>query len=320
MADAWAFLQRGYPNANCVLLHGPRPVLVDTGHPGDVDSLLVWLAAQGVQPAQLSLVVNTHFHSDHVGGNPVFQALGVPIAASRLEAGLVNRRDPRACDGVWLSQTVHPYRVDRSLDPGETIDTGLLTWRVIPTPPHAPGHISLHAEAAGLLVVGDLFHANDVGWIPPPSRYPDAIGAAEASLESVRALAPRAALSGHGGPIDDPVAAATTALRRVRAWRADPAQAAWHACKRNLAHKLILAGSMSPAEAAAELLDHAWFPTFAADWLGGEAEALVPQMLAALQKAGAVLRDGRLFPTAPIATLKPGWDAGAAYPPDWPPL
>ncbi len=317
---AWALLRRGYPNANCVLLRGPRPVLVDTGHPGDVDGLLDWLAAEGVPPASLSLVVNTHFHSDHVGGNPALRALGVPVAGSRLEGELVNRRDPRACDGVWLGQTVHPYRVDRFLDVGEVIGTGLLAWRVIATPPHSPGHISLFSDAAGLLVVGDLFHGNDVGWIPPPSRYPDAIGAAEASLERVIALAPRAALSGHSPPIADPVAAASTALRRVRSWRDAPAEAAWHACKRNLAHKLILAGGMTLAEAAAELRDGAWFPTFAADWLGGEVEELIPVMLAALQKAGAVLRDGRLMPTAPVATLKPGWENGACLPPDWPPV
>ena len=84
-----SFFARPYPSANVVLLHGSRPVLVDTGFGADVPALLHWLQTQDVTPAALALVVNTHFHCDHSGGNHALQAMhGVFIAAQAAEAAL----------------------------------------------------------------------------------------------------------------------------------------------------------------------------------------------------------------------------------------
>ena len=48
-----SFFQRPYPSANAVLLHGPAPVLVDTGFGADIDGLLDWLRAEGIAPERL---------------------------------------------------------------------------------------------------------------------------------------------------------------------------------------------------------------------------------------------------------------------------
>ena len=74
MSEAFAglgisFFRRDYPSANTALLHGPCPVLVDTGFGSDAPELVARLRACGVGPEALALIVNTHFHSDHVGGN-----------------------------------------------------------------------------------------------------------------------------------------------------------------------------------------------------------------------------------------------------------
>ena len=119
------FFERPYPSANSILLKGVRPVLVDSGFGSDTDELLSWLLAQGVSPEKLSLVVNTHHHSDHVGGNYRLQNdYGIPIAASYTEAKNINRRDPEACGARWLAQAVEPYTVNRFLHEGDVIGTG----------------------------------------------------------------------------------------------------------------------------------------------------------------------------------------------------
>ena len=63
------FFQRAYPSANSLLLTGHRPVLVDTGFGADVPELLEWLQAQGTPGDSVSVIVNTHSHCDHAGGN-----------------------------------------------------------------------------------------------------------------------------------------------------------------------------------------------------------------------------------------------------------
>jgi glyoxylase-like metal-dependent hydrolase (beta-lactamase superfamily II) len=51
-----------------VVIAGDKPVLVDAGYGSDLARTEGLLAERGIGPADLSLVVNTHHHSDHVGG------------------------------------------------------------------------------------------------------------------------------------------------------------------------------------------------------------------------------------------------------------
>src|SRR3954466_9619358 len=63
------FFQRPFPSANMALLHGPRPVLFDTGFGSDADETESLLRQAGTPPDHLALIVNSHYHCDHVGGN-----------------------------------------------------------------------------------------------------------------------------------------------------------------------------------------------------------------------------------------------------------
>jgi len=87
---------------------------------------------------------NPHYHSDHVGGNFHFQKnYDVKIAAHKWEADLINFGDPEACSAEWLDQPVEPYRVDRKLSDNDEIDTGSRIIKILNTPGHTLGHISL---------------------------------------------------------------------------------------------------------------------------------------------------------------------------------
>ena len=86
----------------------------------DVHDCAININKVGVSPKELHLVVNTHYHSDHVGGNFYFQEnYGVKIAAHKWEAELINSCDPEACSAEWLDLPVEPYRVDRKLSDNE---------------------------------------------------------------------------------------------------------------------------------------------------------------------------------------------------------
>ena len=83
--------QRPFPDANLLLLPGRQPALVDSGFVGHAEETAAWVRAHTVD---LALVVNTHWHSDHVGGNALLQAGGAGIAASTKDADAVAGRDP----------------------------------------------------------------------------------------------------------------------------------------------------------------------------------------------------------------------------------
>ncbi len=315
-----SFFQRPYPSANVVLLHGSRPVLVDTGFGADVPALLCWLQTQSVAPAALSLVVNTHFHSDHSGGNHVLQALhGAFIAAQAEEAALVNNRDPDACRAEWLRQPVEPYQVNRRLHDGDMVSAGRWVWQVVTTSGHTAGHISLHSAEHGILVLGDALHDADIGWLNPCREGQDSLGRAAESIERLARLPARIGYSGHGPAITDLPAAFDRARRRLRSWREKPEQAAWHACKRIFSHNLMLTGGLEESAIPDVLLDAPWFRSHAALAFGMTPEAFVPLLISEmLRSKAAQWRDGRLVATAPHQVPRAGWPRAPTAPAAWP--
>ena len=103
----------------------------------DVDKLLQLCTDMGLKVA---LVLNTHSHSDHVGGNEaVSQRTGAKVAAH-------------------ASSPVHK---DIPVKDGDTINVGNVSVRVIHTPGHCPDHICLLFD--GKLLTGDMLFVGECG-------------------------------------------------------------------------------------------------------------------------------------------------------------
>jgi hydroxyacylglutathione hydrolase len=314
------FVERPFPSANMVVIAGSKPVLVDSGYGSDLTRTEGLLAEQGIDAAGLSLVVNTHYHSDHVGGNARLQgSYGVPVAAHRWEAEVVNRRDPEACSAEWLDQPVEPYRVDLSLSEGDEIDAGDVRLRVLHTPGHTLGHISLWEPKERVLIVGDAAHADDVGWINPYREGTGAIERAAESVERLRSLGAVWACSGHGSPAEDPAAVLSAVGERYRRWSDKPESAAWHACKRIAAYALIIRGGLSEAEATSYFASRRWAREFARSAFSAEPEEFAEDLLAELLRSGAAQwRDGRLLAQVPHHEPADEGPLRAPWPRQWP--
>ena len=313
-----AFFQRPFPSANAILLRGERPVLVDGGFGSDLDALVAWLHAQGTPPEHLSLVVNTHFDCDHAGANHVLaETYGLPIATHRLEAAMVNARDPDACRARYLHQPVEPYRVAWALEEGDVVETGATAWRVIATPGHTEGHVSLYAPDHGLLITGDAVHSDDLGWID--ATRPDMLEAAEMTTHRLGELRPGLAWSGHGSATADPSTTLVVARQRLQAWRRHPERMAWHGAKRVFAYALMVESGMDEAAIAGYLLASPWFTTYAATVFRIPALDFVAALLAEMLRSGAARwQAGRLVAGVAFNPTPPGWVRAATEPAQWP--
>jgi glyoxylase-like metal-dependent hydrolase (beta-lactamase superfamily II) len=271
-------------------------------------------------PERLELVVNTHFHCDHVGGNFALQkGYQLPIAAHRIEAQLINRRDPAACDAAWLDQPVEPYHVDRALSEGDEIDAGEIVLEVLHTPGHSPGHLSLYVPDSRVLICGDAVHADDVAWLRPPRENESALEQSMASVERLNGLAVDWACSGHGAALEEPHVAFDAALRRYEGWLEDPKRLGWHACKRIFTYALMLHGGLADNEITGHLLERAWFRDYAESVFELEPEDFVQPLLAEMVRSRAARwRDGRLVSTMSHQSPAPNWLASVPSPMAWP--
>ena len=306
---------RPFPDANLLLLPGPRPALVDTGFVGHAEQTRDWAEAHA--GGRIATVVNTHWHADHVGGNAALQATGAEIAASGPDAEAVRRRDPGCCMAEYLDQPVSPYTVDRALADDEAVWLGETQWQVVRTPGHTRGHLSLWQPDERLLVVGDSLSDYDVGWVATALDGPDAAAIAKASLERLDALDPRVILPAHGPLPDDPAAALANAHRRAQRLVDDPQGAVWYAARRIFGYALMIRDGMALDDVHGYLLARAWL-TDAADQLDRPADEVADELVATMRRSGAVTESGgRLYAAAEHARVGPG-ALGQPWPRDWP--
>ncbi|MCG8351933.1 MAG: MBL fold metallo-hydrolase [Chloroflexales bacterium] len=316
------FFQRTFPSANMILVQGSSPVLIDTGFGSDLAATEQLLAEAGTPPERLSLIVNTHYHSDHVGGNSGLQRkYGLAIATHWWDADLINRRDRDACAAEWLDQPIEPYQVDRPLADGDEIDAGGVSLQVIHAPGHTTGQICLYAPTERVLICGDTVHGDDVAWLNLFREGEDALKQAIQSIEQLAALPIQLAFSGHGPAISDPPRAFDTALRRYRKWQEEPEKIAWHACKRIFTYHLMLKNGMLDGEIAPYLQGCGWFNDYSRAVFQVEPADFVQPLLAELLRSrAAAWQGGRLVPLGAYNPPPSGWPAGPAHPQHWPRL
>jgi len=164
--------------SNCYLLLGERPVLVDTGAPGDLKRLLAGLKANGVEPKDLALIILTHGHSDHAGcAAELRRRSGALIALHAGDAPLVRAgRNGVIAVQDMLGRVLRPF-VDEefeAFEPDLVFKEGIalepygLRARVLPTPGHTAGSVSI-VLANGEALIGDVLRGSLV-W---PNRARD---------------------------------------------------------------------------------------------------------------------------------------------------
>jgi glyoxylase-like metal-dependent hydrolase (beta-lactamase superfamily II) len=207
----------GRHSINAYLLLGRRPILVDAGIPGTGRKIVDGIAAHGVDPADLALIVLTHAHIDHFGAAAqVSRLTGAPIAAHRadLEPYRAGRaREPYLPTGPFgallrrmpaLHATVQPVEPAIVLDGPQRLDDLGVAARIVPTPGHTAGSVSVLTDD-GDLIAGDLIASSFMGSItgrPANPPFHDDPIANLASLRAMLDLEPIALHVGHGGRLD----------------------------------------------------------------------------------------------------------------------
>jgi glyoxylase-like metal-dependent hydrolase (beta-lactamase superfamily II) len=227
LPDAIQVIERGWLSSNNILLYvGESATLVDAGYVGHAPQTveLVKSALAARRPTtRLDLLVNTHSHSDHIGGNASLQAaFGCKIA---IPAGIERMVAEWDTDALLLDaarQRGDRFAHDSVIEADSEFEMGGLAWRALAAPGHDMEALIYYCAEKRLLISGDALWQDGFGIIfGEVMGRKDALPATRNTLEMIGRLDVDIVIPGHGAPFDDFDGAMARAMRRLESFEAD---------------------------------------------------------------------------------------------------
>ena len=247
-------IERGWLNCNQVMLSSPTEnVLIDSGYGRHATETLrhVESTLTGARK-RLDRLINTHCHSDHMGGNAALKAhFGCRITIPIDEVKHVRPWTAQSCWSEMTDQYAEPFDFDDTISPGESFEAGGLTWQAYAAPGHDMDALMFHSVEAGVLITGDaLWHIKHGGmgfvWpnVDAETGCNTFIGAALQTMDQIEKLNPRIVIPGHGAPFDEVQMSIDGLRSRLNAFTERPEKNARHVVKVMLVFALLDKGHM----------------------------------------------------------------------------
>lgn len=202
--------------ANAYLIEGQNGLaLVDAGGQGALKGLEARLRSSRFRLMDISHILVTHGHFDHVGGLAEVQAAtGAAVWAHRLDAPVIRgeapvvRPDPRTLKRFdrWAGRLIKgpqpPAPAHRELEAGDVLSDLHANLEVIHLPGHSAGQVGFWFPRVRLLLGGDvLTHFVPRRLTLPLASYTADMAEAERSVHKVARLGVATLGLGHGAPL-----------------------------------------------------------------------------------------------------------------------
>ena len=286
--------ERGWLSSNNILIVGPdQTVLIDSGYCTH-SSQTVALVRSVLGDRPLDLLLNTHLHSDHCGGNAELQksypGLRTDIPPGNAEE--VASWNEEALTYAATGQQCPRFSYQGLLTPGAVVSLGGSEWHVHGAGGHDPHSVLLFNPQFGVLVSADALWEHGFGVVFPELEGVSAFEEVGTTLDLIEALQPRLIIPGHGRPFADLQRSLKTARERLNYFIKQPAKHQQYAAKVLLKFKLLELQTCSMGE----LVN--WVKT--TPYLGRLREEQYPQLtnsemveslIAELTRSGAAIRE-----------------------------
>jgi glyoxylase-like metal-dependent hydrolase (beta-lactamase superfamily II) len=297
-------LERGWLSSNNIIcFDGEQATLIDSGYVGHAPQtleLIKSVQAGRRQTSKLARLINTHSHSDHIGGNAtVKNAFGCDILIPAGIERMVTEWDAEALLLEPACQRADRFAHDGVITDHSEIEMGGLSWQALPAPGHDMAALVYYCAEQRLLISGDALWQDGFGIIfGELMGKDDALPATRATLEMIGRLAIDVVIPGHGAPFTDIDAAMTRAFQRLAAFEADGTRMGRNAVRACFTFNLLDLTRLAEDDLSAYLQKVPFFATVNQRVLKLSDDDFASWLLGDLLRARAVeVRDGWILPT-----------------------
>lgn len=291
-------LERGWLSSNNILVdNGGACALIDSGYVAHAAQTLA-LLQHALRGRPLTWLINTHCHSDHMGGNAAVQrAHGCRTSIPVGEAPAIAAWDEATLMLSYTGQNAERFGYDDTIAAGDKLELGGLDWEAIAAPGHDTHALVFYAPAARILISGDALWENGFGLIfQELFGQADGFADTRATLEAISRLEIDTVIPGHGAPFGNVARALDTAFQRLDAYERDPAKLVRHALKVMLSFALMIRGKIARAELSQFLAERPIFGDINRRFLNLAEAELIDYLVRDLARTGALkLEDGWLI-------------------------
>lgn len=254
-------LERGWLSSNNVVFpHGQQVAVVDTGYCTHSEQTLFLLSA-ALNGRSLDLIVNTHLHSDHCGGNASLMS-SFPNARLSIPPGQAHNVAAWNADALSYEPTGQlcpPFMHHEVLVPGQNIFLGDVPWDIHAAPGHDAHSVILFEPKTRTLISADALWENGFGVVFQELEGIGAFDEVAATLDLIERLAPLTVIPGHGRVFTDTAVALSRARSRLEMFMRDPARHAQYGAKVLLKYKLLELQQCSKAQLLKWTVDTPYF-------------------------------------------------------------
>lgn len=183
-------------DSNVFLIQDKTNLLVDAGTGKNFEWIKQKLEGFNMKLPNLDILINTHCHFDHAGGDSDFLKIsGCKLMASEPAANALRKGDEKTTLAENFGEKMEPLEISRILQDGSLIKIGETTLTVLSTPGHTRGSISLYEPKERALFSGDAVFRGGIGRTDLPSSQPEVM---KETLEKLMEMDIEKLYPGHG--------------------------------------------------------------------------------------------------------------------------
>jgi glyoxylase-like metal-dependent hydrolase (beta-lactamase superfamily II) len=293
------FIERGFLNANHFVYRSDAPVLIDTGYIADFDETDKLITRLGVKLSDIALIISTHTHCDHIGGNHrIQQKSGCDIALHKVGKYFIDSRNDWSTWWRYYNQEAEFFKCTRSLEDCEIITLGPHEFQVIYTPGHASDGIVLYNRRDKILISSDTLWQTDMAVMTLRVEGSRALFDMQESLQKLENLDVQTVYPGHGKPFDDMQEAIAKSRKRIENFLKHPEAVGEDLLKKIIVYTLMMKKTMPADTLLGYLMDTYWFVETVDLYFKGQYEAKYDEIINSFLRRGIIKQEnGDLFTT-----------------------